>query len=315
MDARRPRPTRRKLLFGALGLSVGASVGEGISLAGAFDHWRSPPPSGDARYERSLAVTSSRDGVVHIGHSTHLLCLDRRRFLTDPWFYDPAFGSLSHGMGPAVRPENVGAIDAVLITHEHPDHADFRAIDRLDKRALVVAATKHLARLARQCGFSAVLVLRPWEHVQVGTVEVHAVPALHDSYEIGFVLVGAEQRIYFAGDSRLHPDLPGIAERFQPDWAILPVDGTRIRWEEPAVMTPADAIIAAKQLGVRGVIPSHAEAVFSDSLAEHLLTENIASSAEKFAALAARQLPKVVCHVPLPGDAVLLTGTMSEGPH
>jgi L-ascorbate metabolism protein UlaG (beta-lactamase superfamily) len=303
---RRPRPTRRNLLLGALGLGVGASVGEVCSLAGRFDHWRSPAPADGARYERAFIATSTRDGVVHIGHSTHLLCLDGQRFLTDPWFHDPAFGSLNHAVGPAVRPENIGALDAILITHEHPDHADFRAIDRLDKRSLVVAATPRLASLARGCGFSATLVLSPWETVQVGNVAVHAVPALHDSYEIGFVLVGAAHRIYFAGDSRLHPDLPAIAERFEPDWAILPVDGTRIRWEEPSVMTPADAVIAARQLGVRGVIPSHAEAAFGDAVAQHLLTENIANAADKFAALVAQQLPSIDCRVPAPGDVVLL---------
>ncbi len=294
------------MLLGALGLGVGATIGEGCSLAGAFDHRRTPAPSARERYEHALTVTSARDGVVHIGHSTHLVSIGGRRFLTDPWFHDPAYGSLVHGAGPAVDAENVGPLDAVLITHEHPDHADFRAIDRLDKRALVVAATERLASLARRCGFSAVLVLRPWENVHVGAVAVHAVPALHDCYEIGFVLVGAAHRIYFAGDSRLHPDLPEIAERFQPDWAILPVDGTRIRWEEPSVMTPADAVIAARQLGVRGVIPSHAEALFSDPVAEHLLTENIASAAAKFATLAARRLPNVSCRVPAAGNVVLL---------
>ncbi len=303
---RRARPTRRNLLLGALGVGVGAGLGEGCSLAGGFDHWRRPAPSATERYERAFELTSTRDGVVHVGHSTHLLCLGGRRFLTDPWFHDPAFGSLSHAAGPAVRADDVGPLDAILITHDHPDHADFRAIDRLDKRALVVVATERLRTLARNCGFSTVLVLSPWEEVRVGAVSVHAVPALHDSYEIGFVLVGSAHRIYFAGDSRLHPDLPAIAEKFQPDWAILPVDGTRIRWEEPSVMTPADAVVAARQLGVRGVIPSHAEAAFSDAIAEHLLTENISSAATKFAALVARQLPDVDCRVPAPGDVVLL---------
>ena len=73
-----------------------------------------------------------------------------------------------------------------------------------------------------------------------------AVPGLHDIYEIGFVVRSDLKSVYFAGDTRLHPDLPAIAERFRPDASILPVDGTRVIGSALSVMTPEDAATASR---------------------------------------------------------------------
>lgn len=78
-------------------------------------------------------------------------------------------------------------------------------------------------------------MLAPWEKRRVGAATIHAVPALHDVYEVGYVIPGADRCVCFAGDTRSHPDLPAIAERFSPDVAILPVDGTRVAGSALAV--------------------------------------------------------------------------------
>ncbi len=311
-----PEPSRlprRSILAGALGLSAL----EVLSLGGRLDNWRAVAGAARALYTESLAVVGARDGIVHVGHSTHLICVAGMRMLTDPWFYDPAFGALDHAHGPAVAPAQLERLDAILVSHEHPDHADFRAMDQMDKRAVVVVATEGLAAHARRSGFREAHVLRAWESLMVGPVRVHAVPALHDVYEVGFVVEGpaappgavagsSPPRVYFAGDTRLHPELEAIAERFRPTFAILPVDGTRIRTESLAVMTPEDAVTAARRLRVRAVMPSHAEAVFVDPLAEYVLAANIPEAARKFAELASRDLPGVTCFSPEVGGLTLL---------
>ncbi|MFO0663070.1 MAG: MBL fold metallo-hydrolase [Polyangiaceae bacterium] len=293
---------RRHFLLGALGLGSC----EALSLAGKFDHWRRTPRTEGTPYEVSMARASQESGIVHIAHSTHAIVLEKKRFLTDPWFHDPAFGALGHAVLPAVLPEHVGPLDAVLVSHDHPDHADFRAIDRLDKHACVLVATASLAARAKRAGFSDVHVLAPWEAFPMGTVTVHAVPALHDVYEIGFVVKSHDKSVYFAGDTRTHPDLPAIAERLAPTFGILPVDGTRIRGTALAVMTPEDAIAAAKVLRVKGVMPSHAEAVFVDPLVEHALATTVPQASEAFGRLAVANLPNVTCALPAPGAFVPL---------
>jgi L-ascorbate metabolism protein UlaG (beta-lactamase superfamily) len=66
--------------------------------------------------------------ITHIGGPTTLIEVAGRRILTDPTFDAPgrryAFGwgtSSRKLAGPALAPEAIGAVDVVLLTHEHHD--------------------------------------------------------------------------------------------------------------------------------------------------------------------------------------------------
>jgi L-ascorbate metabolism protein UlaG (beta-lactamase superfamily) len=277
---------RRRVLLAAAGAAVGGAL-EYASLSGRFDHRRMRPISGADRYAASLArfdadPDASAGALVHVGHSTHLLCVAGKRVLTDPWFFDPAFGALTHTRGPAVLPEAIGRLDLVLVTHDHADHVDDRAVDRLDKRAHVLAATRELAARLRALGFAAVDTLAPWESASIGELTVTATPAQHDVYEVGFVLQGAGRTAYFAGDTRLFDGIRAIGERFRPDLALLPVDGTRLTGGGLHVMTPDDAVEAASILRAKLVVPSHAEAYLSDPLAKYALASTIEDAGRIF---------------------------------
>jgi hypothetical protein len=186
------------LLQGGAALA-GLSALEYTSLSGHFDHTRPIHPD-DAPFLASLLALedpkAAARSLVHIGHSTHLLSIGGVRMVTDPWFYDPAFGALTHLVGPAVRPEDTGDLGMILVTHDHADHADPRALGRMDKRAVVYCATNDHAAKIRDLGYSDVRVPKLWEEIAVdakgGAVTVTAVPGIHDIYEVGFVVKSAE---------------------------------------------------------------------------------------------------------------------------
>jgi L-ascorbate metabolism protein UlaG (beta-lactamase superfamily) len=104
--------------------------------------------------------------------------------------------------------------------------------------------------------------MRVGEKIEVGALTVHAVPAEHDTGRLpfgiradplGYVIEGADRRVYFAGDTDV---FPGMAELAPLDVALLPIWG----WGPtmgPGHMDPARAAEAAALLGARVAIPIH----------------------------------------------------------
>lgn len=268
------RLTRRAFIAGGVGLGA-ATTGwlELQALRGEYDH-RDPVVAGRAsasafaRALQQLERDVHAPALIHIGHSTHLLALAGKRLLTDPWFHDPAHGGMRHAHGPATTADRLGALDVVLITHEHPDHADPRALDQLDKRAHCLVGTRPLVALCKRLGFAAVTQLAQWETVQLGPLAISATPAVHDVPEVGFAITAhAAPGVYFAGDTAQQPRaFAEIAERYAPAVAILPIDGTQLRTDRRWVMNPEEAAAAAHTLGVRLALPSHHDAHFTDGL-------------------------------------------------
>jgi L-ascorbate metabolism protein UlaG (beta-lactamase superfamily) len=298
--------TRRKWLAGAGGLLAGGIGLEWYSLRGNFDHRSSFLASAGSAWPRNERALDRTDGVAHIGHSTHLVLLGGKRLLTDPWFYDPAFGALSHVVAPATYPDALGRLDAILISHDHADHADLRALAQMDKLAMVIVPTTELADKIRKLGFANVAVLGLRSSTKLGELTITAVEAVHDIYEIGFIVATAQKSVYFAGDTALNDAIAKIGAEFKPVLSILPCDGTRIVGGGLHVMRPEDAVVAAGQLGSRIIVPSHAEAYFSDPIAGTLLASTIPHAGEELATGIAKALPNVRCVVPKPAQIIAI---------
>ncbi|MGE3668039.1 MAG: MBL fold metallo-hydrolase [Polyangiaceae bacterium] len=300
---------RRTWLAGGLALG-GAGLLEYLSLRGDFDNRSAVGVSDSERYRQSLAQVEGGkvdNGLLHLSHSTHLIVLDGKRILTDPWFFDPAFGSLDHAVLPPVAADQVGELDAILVSHDHPDHADPQALDRLDKSATVIVGLAVLEAKLKQLGFKNVLRIGEWEEGKLGDLKLTATPALHDAPEVGFVLEGKRTSVYFGGDTTLIDAHHRIGEQFAPTVSILPVDGTRIRWEPLLVMDPALAVEATRRLKSKQVFPSHHQAGYSDPLAQHLLSTTVAGAGADLAARVSKELSGVEAEQPEPGELIPFT--------
>jgi L-ascorbate metabolism protein UlaG (beta-lactamase superfamily) len=232
-----------------------------------------------------------------------VLRLDDVQVLTDPWFNDPAFGALVHPWDLSCEIEALADCALIAISHAHPDHFDPQALDRWpNKRDVqVLVGDESLVGPLQRLGFAQVHKLSDWEPYELGAIRVHAVPALHDVPQQGFVLEGATQRIYFAGDTGAHDSVQALAERYQPTLALLPIDGGRLRGSALHTLTPQEAVVMARQLGVPAVCPTHADAVFNDWLAEHVLAEQVQGAVATFQRELAASLPEVVLRLPSAG--------------
>src|SRR6185436_1444678 len=122
-----------------------------------------------------LTAMADRFRLTYVGHATLLIELDGLRILTDP-VLGPRLGRLRR-LGPAPDTDALGPIDAVLITHAHPDHFDRASLGRLAGDPLLVvprglgSAAAVIGRTVREVAAN--------ERLDLGGVRIRALPARH----------------------------------------------------------------------------------------------------------------------------------------
>jgi L-ascorbate metabolism protein UlaG (beta-lactamase superfamily) len=211
-------------------------------------------------------------------------------------------------IGPLVRVapmaawDGAGALDAILLSHLHYDHADLPSLVRLDAPVL---APRGAAAWLEARGVRRVRELGRAERTSVGSLRVIATHAVHHGRRrpfgvgappIGFVVQGS-QSVYFAGDTDL---FPGMARLGPIDLALLPVAG----WGPtlgPGHLDPERAARAAARIAPRVAVPIHWGTIAPWPRA--LRPGDPERPAREFAALVARHAPEVEVRLLAPGDS------------
>jgi L-ascorbate metabolism protein UlaG (beta-lactamase superfamily) len=226
--------------------------------------------------------------VTYIGGPTALLEFSGLRLLTDPTFdpggseYPSPATVLRKTQGPALGAKAVGAVDLVLLSHDH----HFDNLDHAGRRALATASqTLTTSAGAERLGGNA-LGLAPWEWHDVPTpdgrtLRITATPARHGppggdrGPVIGFVLALAGRPgrvIYVSGDTVWYEGVAEVARRFSPGVALLFTGAARVREVGPAhlTLTAAEAVTAARAFPEAVIVPLHFEGWmhFSESRAD-----------------------------------------------
>ena len=225
--------------------------------------------------------------LTYIGGPTALLELGGLRLLTDPTFDPPGeyrtpVYVLRKTLGPALTAETVGAIDLVLLSHDH----HFDNLDHAGRR-LLASAGKVLTTEAGagRLGGNAV-GLAPWQSLDMTTREgrtlrITATPARHGPANgdrgpvIGFMLAFTdrpERGGYISGDTVWYEGIAEIGQRFAPEVALLFTGAARVREVGPAhlTLTAEEAVKMAEIFPEALIVPLHFEgwAHFSEGRAE-----------------------------------------------
>lgn len=236
---------------------------------------------------------SSEPTVRLVGGPTVLLSYGGLRLLTDPTFDPPgpvpspavpgppSGRTLTKLTGPAVPLEEIGGLDAVLLSHDqHADNLDVAGHALLARVPTVLTTVAAAGRL----GVPAT-GLEPWRGVELAgdgvSVQVTAVPAQHGPSGtehvtgpvIGFVLAAPGlPTVYVSGDNASVRVVEEVADHLGPiDAAVLFVGAARTSLLRATLTLTADqAVRAARVLGARTVVPVHAEgwAHFSQGVGE-----------------------------------------------
>jgi len=207
-----------------------------------------------------------------VGGPTVLIELGGFRLLTDPTFDQPGEYDLPHvklvkTAGPAVSPERIGTIDAVLLSHDqHSDNLDNSGRAFLPRAGRVLTTTTGALRLGSHAEG-----LGPWASTSLTKPDgrrlaVTATPARHgpagieplSGDVIGFVLEGmAKRAIYITGDTVWYDGVAEVARRFDVG-VVMPFAGSaQTRGPFHLTMDVNDVIETAHAFPDALVVPLH----------------------------------------------------------
>lgn len=212
--------------------------------------------------------------ITLIGGPTALIEVGGFRLLTDPTFDQPGDYKLPHvtltkTAGPALTADQVGAVDAVLLSHDqHSDNLDHSGRDFLAKASRVLTTVAGAKRLGGKVeGFV------PWASTELtkadgSRLRVTATPARHgpagieplSGDVIGFVLSfddDTAKPIYVTGDTVWYDGVAEVAQRFKAG-VVMPFAGSaQTRGPFHLTMDTNDAIKTARAFPDAVIVPVH----------------------------------------------------------
>jgi L-ascorbate metabolism protein UlaG (beta-lactamase superfamily) len=222
--------------------------------------------------------------LTHVGGPTLLIEVAGWRLLTDPTF-DPPGESYNFGWGtgsrklagPAVGAEALGAIDAVLLSHDHhDDNLDPAGRALLPSLGTVVTTVPGAKRLTKD-GLAGVRGLANWQTTRLEaegrpTIEITATPCRHGppgsrpivGEVIGFALRWEGQEdgvLWISGDTVLYDGVREVATKLDVDTAILHLGGVRFPVTGPLryTLSAREAVELVTLIEPRAAIPIHYE--------------------------------------------------------
>ena len=211
--------------------------------------------------------------ITLIGGPTALIEIDGFRLLTDPTFDLPGIYQLPHVKleklsGPALAAEDVGEIDAVLLSHDqHSDNLDESGKHFLPKARRVLTTVVGANRLGGNAEG-----LAPWASTDLSkngrSLTITATPARHGPHGIeplagdviGFVLASKQGRpVYISGDTVWYDGVAEVARRFKAG-VVMPFAGAaQTRGPFHLTMDTNDTIETARAFADAVIVPLHTD--------------------------------------------------------
>ncbi|AVQ04451.1 hypothetical protein B7G68_13030 [Caulobacter segnis] len=226
------------------------------------------------RETRSASLTQVRNATLRIDYGG-------ARFLVDPVLADkdayPGFEGTANSqrrnpLVPLPMPlASIVEVDAVIVTHLHPDHWDEAAKAKLRKSLPIFAQNADDAAQLRSAGFSDVRLLTEntgfqgvrlsrtgGQHGSDATVK--ALPQILGPVS-GFVMSHpAHKTLYVAGDTIWNVEVERAIAHHSPDVIVLNAGMATVIGLDPIIMGPADVLAVHRAAPNAVLIASHMEA-------------------------------------------------------
>lgn len=194
-------------------------------------------------FESDIIKAASGDvKITFIGHGTLMFDCGGKVVHVDP-------------VGQYADYSKLPKADIILVTHEHSDHLDVKAIESVRKDTTILMMNEACAVKVKDG-----IVLKNGDRKEIDGFEIEAVPAyniVHMRSEgvpfhkkgagNGYVIKYADKKIYIAGDTENIPEMKNLEKI---DIAFLPMN-------LPYTMTPEMVADAAKAFRPKVLYPYH----------------------------------------------------------
>ncbi len=256
------------------------SFGEMLSLSRKFFFTKVP----NSRPEQQIPVQSidsssvaeynGETRLVWFGHSSFLLQMDGKTLLIDPMLSEvpaphPLLGAKRFNEENPLDTDKLPKIDAVVISHDHYDHLDYKTIkkikDKVSKFYVPLGVKVHL--LAWDVTEEKIVERDWWEDANHDGIQLVCTPAQHFSGRkfnnrqstlwSSWVIIGKEQKLFFSGDSGYSDHFTAIGEAYGPfDFAMLECGQYNTMWPD-IHMFPEETAQAALDVRAKAMMPIH----------------------------------------------------------
>ena len=218
-------------------------------------------------------LNSSKPVIVWFGHSSYFIRIENKNFLIDPVFSGNAaplsFMIKAFPGSNIYKPEDMPAIDYLILTHDHYDHLDFKTVRKLRNKVNNIYCSLGVGSHLKYWGFDINMIteLDWWETQQLeDNISLTAAPARHFSgrgvkrgqtFWSSFILSARDNNLYLGGDSGYDSHFKAIGNKYGPfDIAILEAGQYNTMW--PLIhMMPEETVQAAVDLKATALLPVH----------------------------------------------------------
>jgi L-ascorbate metabolism protein UlaG (beta-lactamase superfamily) len=205
------------------------------------------------KYREDVFKTSGGElKITFIGHGTLMLNHAGKVIHVDPVSMYADYATLPKA-------------DLILVTHEHMDHLDAKAI-----QASSTPNTTVVLNQASANGFPNATVMKNGDVKTVAGIKIEAVPAYNLEKQFhpkgngnGYILTFGDKRIFIAGDTESVPEIKSLKSI---DVAFLPMN-------LPYTMTPEQVADVAKAMQPKILYPYHFGQTDTGKLADLLKDE------------------------------------------
>jgi L-ascorbate metabolism protein UlaG (beta-lactamase superfamily) len=208
-----------------------------------------------------------------LGHSTMLLKIEGKFWLTDPVFSERAspfqFLGPKRFHAPPIALDDLPPITGVILSHDHYDHLDHDAIQQLAPKVAHFVAPLGVGDRLIAWGVPAAKVQQFdwWQGTTIAGVKLVATPAQHFSGRslsdgnrtlwASWVIQTHNTRIFFSGDTGYFDGFKAIGERFGPfDLTLIETGAYDAQWPD-VHMQPEESLQAHLDVKGRHLMPIH----------------------------------------------------------